>query len=293
MRKDAGLNGDLDRIPQLAWLLFLKAFDGLEENREVTDDELPPRDRGAVPLARLGGRPERTHRRRAAHFRQRQAAAVPARPHRHRQHTIHVTCSPPCSRRPTTGCCPATCCATSSTRSTRSTSRPPTTSTRWRTCTSRCCAKCATLPATQASSTRRGRSSGSWSSRSTRKLGEVVLDPACGTGGFLVEALEHLQPEVDTVEQLRDAARQPSRHREEAAAVPARDDEPRAARRRPAEHHPRQRARRSITQIGKARARRRGPHQPAVRRRGGEDASRPTSRPTSRRPRRPGCSCSS
>ncbi len=27
MRKDAGLNGDLDRIPQLAWLLFLKAFD--------------------------------------------------------------------------------------------------------------------------------------------------------------------------------------------------------------------------------------------------------------------------
>ena len=37
MRKDAGLNGDLDRIPQLAWLLFLKAFDGLEVNREVTE----------------------------------------------------------------------------------------------------------------------------------------------------------------------------------------------------------------------------------------------------------------
>lgn len=37
MRKDAGLNGDLDRIPQLAWLLFLKAFDGLEESRAVTD----------------------------------------------------------------------------------------------------------------------------------------------------------------------------------------------------------------------------------------------------------------
>jgi type I restriction enzyme M protein len=36
MRKDAGLNGDLDRIPQLAWILFLKAFDGLEEDREVT-----------------------------------------------------------------------------------------------------------------------------------------------------------------------------------------------------------------------------------------------------------------
>jgi type I restriction enzyme M protein len=51
MRKDAGLNGDLDRIPQLAWLLFLKAFDGLEQNREVTDRKFrstgPP-----IPMAR-------------------------------------------------------------------------------------------------------------------------------------------------------------------------------------------------------------------------------------------------
>lgn len=37
MRKDAGLSGDLDRIPQLAWLLFLKAFDDLEHKREVTE----------------------------------------------------------------------------------------------------------------------------------------------------------------------------------------------------------------------------------------------------------------
>jgi type I restriction enzyme M protein len=42
MRKDAGLNGDIDRIPQLAWLLFLKAFDGLEQNREVTDANFRP-----------------------------------------------------------------------------------------------------------------------------------------------------------------------------------------------------------------------------------------------------------
>ena len=34
MRKDAGLNGELDRLPQLAWLLFLKAFDDLEEERD-------------------------------------------------------------------------------------------------------------------------------------------------------------------------------------------------------------------------------------------------------------------
>jgi type I restriction enzyme M protein len=42
MRKDAGLNGDLDRIPQLAWLLFLKAYDGLEERREVTERSFRP-----------------------------------------------------------------------------------------------------------------------------------------------------------------------------------------------------------------------------------------------------------
>jgi type I restriction enzyme M protein len=42
MRKDAGLNGDLDRIPQLAWLLFLRAFDGLEQSREVTDSKFRP-----------------------------------------------------------------------------------------------------------------------------------------------------------------------------------------------------------------------------------------------------------
>ena len=28
MRKDAGLNGDLDRIPEFSWILFLKATTG-------------------------------------------------------------------------------------------------------------------------------------------------------------------------------------------------------------------------------------------------------------------------
>jgi type I restriction enzyme M protein len=42
MRKDAGLNGDLDRIPQLAWILFLKAFDALERDREVTETAYRP-----------------------------------------------------------------------------------------------------------------------------------------------------------------------------------------------------------------------------------------------------------
>ena len=39
------------------------------------------------------------------------------------------------------------------------------------------------------------------------KLGEIVLDPACGTGGFLVEALEHLTPKVKTTQELRELHR--------------------------------------------------------------------------------------
>ena len=35
MRKDAGLNGDLDRLPLLSWLLFLRAFDAKELIDEV------------------------------------------------------------------------------------------------------------------------------------------------------------------------------------------------------------------------------------------------------------------
>lgn len=42
MRKDAGLNGELDRLPQLAWLLFLKAFDDLEDERAILDPAYVP-----------------------------------------------------------------------------------------------------------------------------------------------------------------------------------------------------------------------------------------------------------
>lgn len=43
MRKDAGLNGDLDRLPQLSWLLFLKAFDQRvdEAGRRLDTDYRP------------------------------------------------------------------------------------------------------------------------------------------------------------------------------------------------------------------------------------------------------------
>lgn len=35
------------------------------------------------------------------------------------------------------------------------------------------------------------------------RLGETVLDPACGTGGFLVEAYDHIAPKVTTPDQRR------------------------------------------------------------------------------------------
>jgi len=35
------------------------------------------------------------------------------------------------------------------------------------------------------------------------RLGEVLLDPAAGTGGFLVEAYEHLRPQCETIEDFR------------------------------------------------------------------------------------------
>ncbi|MBW6442752.1 type I restriction-modification system subunit M [Patescibacteria group bacterium] len=35
------------------------------------------------------------------------------------------------------------------------------------------------------------------------KLGEIVLDPACGTGGFLISSLENMKKEVDSIDDLQ------------------------------------------------------------------------------------------
>jgi type I restriction enzyme M protein len=35
MRKDKGLNGDLDRLPMLTWIMFLKFLDDMERMRET------------------------------------------------------------------------------------------------------------------------------------------------------------------------------------------------------------------------------------------------------------------
>ena len=34
MRKDKGLNGDLDRLPLLTWIMFLKFLDDLESQQK-------------------------------------------------------------------------------------------------------------------------------------------------------------------------------------------------------------------------------------------------------------------
>lgn len=39
MRNDAGINGDAQRIEQIAWLLFLKVYDAQEENWEFNEDD--------------------------------------------------------------------------------------------------------------------------------------------------------------------------------------------------------------------------------------------------------------
>ena len=38
MRQDSGVDGDAQRLSQLTWLLFLKVFDALEEELELTKD---------------------------------------------------------------------------------------------------------------------------------------------------------------------------------------------------------------------------------------------------------------
>ena len=42
MRKDAGVDGDAQRIGQMAWLLFLKIFDAQEEELELMSDDYEP-----------------------------------------------------------------------------------------------------------------------------------------------------------------------------------------------------------------------------------------------------------
>lgn len=55
MRNDAGINGDAQRIEQIAWMLFLKVYDTKEQDWEWDDDGLYLYHPGGLPLAELGG----------------------------------------------------------------------------------------------------------------------------------------------------------------------------------------------------------------------------------------------
>ncbi len=201
MRKDAGLNGDTDRIPQLAWLLFLKAFDAQQVQREVTDRSFRPaieepfrwRDWAAnevegrtgeallsfvngelLPYLRgLTGTVERdprdvlaavfkeTHNRMLSGYLLRDVVDCVNQVHFESADDIHTM---------------------------------------------------AFLYETMLREMRdaAGDSGEFYTPRPVirfivqqvdPKLGETILDPACGTGGFLVESLEHLRPKAKSVEQ--------------------------------------------------------------------------------------------
>ena len=119
MRKDKGLNGDLDRLPLLTWIMFLKFLDDLEAQRRAGGgprrEEVPAGARAAVSLARLGGQPSGDHRRRAAGLHQPGRGRPPRRQAREPASsptcggsraptvTTAATSSPPCSAASTTG----------------------------------------------------------------------------------------------------------------------------------------------------------------------------------------------
>ena len=230
MRKDAGVDGDAQRIGQLVWMLFLKIFSDLEIETELEDDDyespVPPRLRwNAWANEDLVGTEAptgdalldfvdntlfptlkdldvaRVHRqgppaRRAAAQRLRgrlqlhevRHADAPGDQQDQPRHRLQRVEDPPPLRRHLRA-------------DPHATSR---------------------APATRASSTRRAPSRSSPSTWSNPRLGETVLDPACGTGGFLTCAFEHMRTQdVKTPERARRAAGQHPRRREEAAAPPA------------------------------------------------------------------------
>ncbi len=204
MRKDAGLNGDIDRIPQLAWLLFLRAFDALEQRRELTERDYRPaieepyrwRDWAADPvegrtgtelldfvngnllpyLRELTGTGQHDPRDTlAAVFKEtynRMLSGYLLRDVVNKVNEVNFNSSDDIH----------------------------------------------TMAHLYESMLREVRDAAGDSGefytprpvirfvaqQVDPRLGETVLDPACGTGGFLVEAFEHVAPAVETVEQLRE-----------------------------------------------------------------------------------------
>lgn len=203
MRKDAGLNGDLDRIPQLAWILFLRAFDALEQDREVTESDYRPaiefpyrwRDWAADPNGRTGeALLEFINGELLPYLRAlsgttdqdpRDVLAAVFRETNNRMLSGHLL-------RDVVDKVSEVNFASSD--------------------------DIHTMAHLYESMLREMRDAAGDSGefytprpvirfmvqQVDPRLGEIVLDPACGTGGFLVEALEHMLPEVNTAQQRRE-----------------------------------------------------------------------------------------
>lgn len=202
MRKDAGLNGDLDRIPQLAWILFLKAFDALEQNREITDAGHRPaieapyrwRDWAADPNGRTG----------EALLEFVNGELLPylrglSGTHEHDPRDVLAAVFRETNNRMLSGHLLRDVVNKVSEINFLSSD------------------DIHTMAHLYESMLREMRDAAGDSGefytprpvirfmvqQVDPRLGEVVLDPACGTGGFLVETLEHLQPRVTTAQQRR------------------------------------------------------------------------------------------
>lgn len=202
MRKDAGLNGDLDRIPQLAWILFLRAFDALEQDREVTEANYRPtieapyrwRDWASDPNGRTGEAllqfvngellPYLRGLSGTTEHDPRDVLAAVFRETNNRMLSGHLL-------RDVVDKVNEVNFASSD--------------------------DIHTMAHLYESMLREMRDAAGDSGefytprpairfmvqQVDPRLGEIVLDPACGTGGFLVEALEHILPQVTTAQQRR------------------------------------------------------------------------------------------
>ena len=68
MRKDAGPNTDVDRIPQLAWILFLKSFDDFEKKRSALNKKYMEAIPKGSAMERLGCRRKQIFNRSRSNF---------------------------------------------------------------------------------------------------------------------------------------------------------------------------------------------------------------------------------
>ena len=213
MRRDAGLNGDLDRIRQLAWLLFLKAFDSLEQSRETSDVDFRPaidapyrwRDWAADPNGRTGESllsfvereftDDRGGRRPGLLPYLRDLAGTGS----HDSRAVLGSVFGETGNRMHSGYLLRVVVDNLNEIDFASSDDIHTMARLYETM-------------LRAAHDAAGGSGDFYTPRPVirfmveqiaPRLGEVVLDPACGTGGFLVEALESLQPDVETTEELR------------------------------------------------------------------------------------------